>query len=256
MAILGFRVFALASVLLNRSNRTSSKITPRFPQEVVVIGKKNEPKTKTQQGFVTRLRAKLNRGKSWLTYDFATSTPSGKVDEDALEDLETDLVMADVGVGGEYAIDPREGFRGREAVEFAQLGGKVRRAIEEPALPGPGVDNSDRHRMAAFPGVGPRVGTTLLPASGLRIAGVLGDSQDHEEGRLPGSGFFFIHRPGTKHRKEGCCQEENRNKDREVQSCPAHVPILSGAGGSERENRLRGERVSPHGLEALHHDVL
>jgi fused signal recognition particle receptor len=104
MAILGFRVFALASVLLNRSNRTSSKITPRFPQEVVVIGKKNEPKTKTQQGFVTRLRAKLNRGKSWLTYDFATSTPSGKVDEDVLEDLETDLVMADVGVEASQQI--------------------------------------------------------------------------------------------------------------------------------------------------------
>ena len=63
-----------------------------------MIGKKKEPETETQQGFVTRLRARLNRGKSWLTHDFATFAPSGKIDDDVLEVLEADLVMADVGV--------------------------------------------------------------------------------------------------------------------------------------------------------------
>ncbi len=51
-----------------------------------------------KQGFISRLRARLNRGDSWLTYDLANLAPGGKLDEDALEDLETGLIMADVGV--------------------------------------------------------------------------------------------------------------------------------------------------------------
>ena len=51
-----------------------------------------------RQGFIKRLRAKLNRGDSWLTYDLANLAPGGKIDEDVLDDLETELVMADVGV--------------------------------------------------------------------------------------------------------------------------------------------------------------
>ena len=51
-----------------------------------------------KQGFVSRLRARLNRGDSWLTYDLANLAPGGTIDEDVLEDLEAELVMADVGV--------------------------------------------------------------------------------------------------------------------------------------------------------------
>ena len=36
-----------------------------------MTGKKIEPSTERRQGFVTRLRAKLNRGKSWLGHDFS-----------------------------------------------------------------------------------------------------------------------------------------------------------------------------------------
>ena len=49
-------------------------------------------------GFIKRLRARLNRGDSWLSYDLANLPPGGKIDEDVLEDLEARLVMADVGV--------------------------------------------------------------------------------------------------------------------------------------------------------------
>ena len=49
-------------------------------------------------GFFSRLRARLNKGDSWLTYDLANLAPGGKIDEDTLEELETLLVMADVGV--------------------------------------------------------------------------------------------------------------------------------------------------------------
>jgi fused signal recognition particle receptor len=51
-----------------------------------------------KQGFVKRLRAKLNSGNSWLTYDLANLAPGGKIDEEVLEDLESGLVMSDVGV--------------------------------------------------------------------------------------------------------------------------------------------------------------
>jgi fused signal recognition particle receptor len=51
-----------------------------------------------REGFVRRLRARLNRGDSWLTYDLARLVPGGKIDEEVLEELETALIMADVGV--------------------------------------------------------------------------------------------------------------------------------------------------------------
>src|SRR5687767_4062008 len=49
-------------------------------------------------GLLQRLRAKLNRGDSWLTYDLANLIPGGKIDEAVLEELETRLITADVGV--------------------------------------------------------------------------------------------------------------------------------------------------------------
>ena len=61
-----------------------------------MFGKKES--TEPRQGFVKRLRARLNKGDSWLTYDLANLAPGGKIDDDVLEDLESELVMADVGI--------------------------------------------------------------------------------------------------------------------------------------------------------------
>ena len=61
-----------------------------------MFGKKEKPEKR--EGFVKRLRARINRGDSWLTYDLANLAPGGKIDEDVLEELESLLVMADVGV--------------------------------------------------------------------------------------------------------------------------------------------------------------
>ncbi|MDH5454464.1 MAG: signal recognition particle-docking protein FtsY [Gammaproteobacteria bacterium] len=61
-----------------------------------MFGKKEKPEKRG--GFVKRLRARINRGDSWLTYDLANLAPGGKIDEDTLEELESLLVMADVGV--------------------------------------------------------------------------------------------------------------------------------------------------------------
>ncbi len=55
-------------------------------------------KSAESQSFFKRLRSRLNRGDSWLTYDLANLAPGGEIDEDVLEELESLLVMADVGV--------------------------------------------------------------------------------------------------------------------------------------------------------------
>ena len=61
-----------------------------------MFGKKEKPEKR--EGFIKRLRARLNRGDSWLTYDLANLAPGGKIDADVLDELESLLVMADVGV--------------------------------------------------------------------------------------------------------------------------------------------------------------
>ncbi|MDG2107238.1 MAG: signal recognition particle-docking protein FtsY [Woeseiaceae bacterium] len=58
--------------------------------------KKEKPKKR--ESFIKRLRARINKGEDWLKYDLANLIPGGKIDEDALEDLESILITADVGV--------------------------------------------------------------------------------------------------------------------------------------------------------------
>ena len=64
-------------------------------------------------GFVRRLRARLNRGDSWLTYDLANLLPKGRIDEETLDELETRLVSADVGL--ETTATILDGLRGQVA---------------------------------------------------------------------------------------------------------------------------------------------
>ena len=63
-----------------------------------MFGKKRADAEEKKPGFVKRLRARLNQGDSWLTYDLANLAPGGKIDEAVIEDLEAELVMADVGM--------------------------------------------------------------------------------------------------------------------------------------------------------------
>jgi len=49
-------------------------------------------------GFIRRLRNRLNRGNSWLTYDLADLLRGRQIDAAILEELETRLLTADVGV--------------------------------------------------------------------------------------------------------------------------------------------------------------
>ena len=48
--------------------------------------------------FIKRLRARINPSNSWLSYDLANLARGGEIDEDLVEALESQLVMADVGI--------------------------------------------------------------------------------------------------------------------------------------------------------------
>ena len=58
----------------------------------------NDADTPKVRGFFKRLRAKLNTGPAWLTTDIKELLPGRKIDAQILDDLETRLIMADVGV--------------------------------------------------------------------------------------------------------------------------------------------------------------
>ncbi|HZP12093.1 MAG TPA: signal recognition particle-docking protein FtsY [Nevskiaceae bacterium] len=51
-----------------------------------------------KSGVVAKLRRQINRGDSWLTYDLGRLFTSDKLNDDALEELETRLLTADAGV--------------------------------------------------------------------------------------------------------------------------------------------------------------
>ncbi|HET7675407.1 MAG TPA: signal recognition particle-docking protein FtsY [Gammaproteobacteria bacterium] len=56
-------------------------------------------------GFFKRLRQTLNRGTDWLSFDFARLAPNrGRIEEAVLEELETQLLLADVGVDASREI--------------------------------------------------------------------------------------------------------------------------------------------------------
>ncbi|HWJ35870.1 MAG TPA: signal recognition particle-docking protein FtsY [Steroidobacteraceae bacterium] len=58
----------------------------------------NEADQPGVRGFFKRLRAKLNTGPAWLTTDIKELLPGRKIDAEILDDLETRLITADVGV--------------------------------------------------------------------------------------------------------------------------------------------------------------
>jgi fused signal recognition particle receptor len=86
-----------------------------------------------REGFFRRLRKRLNRGDSWLTYDLANLAPGGKIDEDVLEELESLLVMADVGMATtERIVDRlRQSLARRELRDLDALRRGLRQAVLE-----------------------------------------------------------------------------------------------------------------------------
>jgi fused signal recognition particle receptor len=64
----------------------------------------NEADKPGVRGFFKRLRAKLNTGPAWLTTDIKELLPGRKIDAEILDELETRLITADVGVAATTQI--------------------------------------------------------------------------------------------------------------------------------------------------------
>ena len=96
-----------------------------------MFGKKEKPEKK--DGFIKRLRARINRGDSWLTYDLGNLAPGGRIDEDVLEELESLLVMADVGVDTTERIiaDLQKRLARNELKDIEALQNGLRKAIRD-----------------------------------------------------------------------------------------------------------------------------
>lgn len=85
----------------------------------------------TREGFMRRLRKRLNRGDSWLTYDLTKLAPGGKIDDDVLEELEMQLVTADIGVDTTEKIisELQRKLARRELKDLASLSSALRQAL-------------------------------------------------------------------------------------------------------------------------------
>jgi fused signal recognition particle receptor len=102
-----------------------------------VFGKTKVKEPAKKAGFVKRLRARLNRGDSWLTYDLTKLAPGGNIDEDVLEELEAALVMADVGVDTTERIisSLQRKLDRKELKDIAALQEGLQRALTEILTP-------------------------------------------------------------------------------------------------------------------------
>jgi fused signal recognition particle receptor len=100
-----------------------------------MFGKKQDDGSEVaeREGWFKRLRKAINRGDSWLTYDLANLAPGGKIDENSLEELESMLVMADVGIDTSQRIvgDLQKRLARRELRDMKSLRAGLHRSIIE-----------------------------------------------------------------------------------------------------------------------------
>jgi fused signal recognition particle receptor len=89
----------------------------------------NEADRPGVRGFFKRLRAKLNQGPAWLTTDIVEMLPGRKIDAEILDELETRLITADVGV--EAASRILEDLRRRVARKELDDVEALRKALQE-----------------------------------------------------------------------------------------------------------------------------
>ncbi len=103
----------------------------------MLFGRKKPENSAAPDGFVKRLRAQLNSGDSWLSYDLANLAPGRKIDADVLNELEADLVMADVGMeAAEEIIESlRKNLARKELKDANALRSALRCSIEDILRP-------------------------------------------------------------------------------------------------------------------------
>ncbi len=139
----GWRTVVIASAALSsphtslESLDSGQEVNLTFRVVVVVFGKNEKTDAGPQDGFVKRLRARLNRGNSWLTYDLAMLAPGGRIDDELLEELEAGLIMADVGVQATERIisDLKKRLARKELSDVNALHSSLRNALTEILQP-------------------------------------------------------------------------------------------------------------------------
>ena len=91
----------------------------------------------TPAGFFKRLRARLNRGNSWLTVDIAELVRGRAIDAAILDELETRLLAADVGVEAtQYILESlRRRVARNELADVDALIGALRATLTEILTP-------------------------------------------------------------------------------------------------------------------------
>jgi fused signal recognition particle receptor len=93
--------------------------------------------TEDRPGFLRRLRQRLNRGNSWLSYDLADLLRGRQIDAAILEELETRLISADVGVQASERIlaELRTRVARRELADVGALIAALRGSIVDILAP-------------------------------------------------------------------------------------------------------------------------
>ena len=127
----------------------------------------NEEGPLRPEGFFKRLRSRINRGDSWLTYDLADIAARGKIDEGSLEELESLLVMADVGIDTTERIvsDLRRDLARKQLGDIGALRAGLRRsllAVLEPVQQALEIDTQHQPFVILMVGVNGAGKTTTI----------------------------------------------------------------------------------------------
>ena len=126
------------------------------------------------ESLVGRLRARLNRGESWLTYDVGRLLARDALDEAAIEELETRLLAADAGIdvarflAERLRLRVRQGRIGNEAELKATLRGAIEELLAPCARPLT-IDRSQRPFIILMVGVNGVGKTTTLGKIALKL---------------------------------------------------------------------------------------
>src|SRR5215475_2181272 len=118
------------SALRSRVGTMRAAMFRRAPENV-------SPPGDERPGFLKRLRNRLNRGNSWLTYDLADLFRGRQIDASVLEELETRLITADVGVEatGRILDELRKRVARKELTNVEALIAALRQSIVEILAP-------------------------------------------------------------------------------------------------------------------------
>ena len=117
--------------------------------------------------YIKRLRARINPSNSWLSYDLANLARGGEIDEDLVEELESQLVMADVGIETTERIidDLQKSLARSERKDAAALRDGLRnslRSVLEPVAIPLEIARSERPFVVLMVGVNGAGKTTTI----------------------------------------------------------------------------------------------